>query len=1288
VKSRAIARGLSVRRGHGRAGSFAAIRSFTWIALLATVLAAPAQADPPLPSIPATNFLVTAFGAIGDGLTNNAPAIQNAINAAAAAGGGTVEIPANGTLSTYWSGPINLASGINLQIDSGAMLQMLPMGAWQGNGYGTTTFIYGNSLSNVEISGSGTIDGQGTNWWVTYASSTSARPHFIQFDNCTRVLIQNVTLQNPPVFTIYLKNSDTSVTVQGITINSPYSSHNTDGFDISSTNVLIRNSFISTGDDNVEIGGTGAAATDITISNCIFGTGHGVSIGSFTGGGVNNLIVSNCSWNGTEYGIKMKTDRDRGGLIEDLKYCDLVMTNVNIPIALYEYYNSIGSPSKSITNAPAGVAADPPQPITSTTPIFRNVTISNLTASGNSGVQGPGNIAGIIFGVPEMPITNVTLCKVNIQGRTHDGTVCLYHVRGIQFVDCNLTAPTTGTNTLTIYDAQFSITNSSPNAKTITITGLGSPSNSVLSLFNGQVATRDPVFGANPTLTLGSSTLTVSNGLNLGSSSMLNFALGTNGTEIVVAGNLSLYGTINISDGGGFGERSFTLFQYSGSLTTNGIPGVLSIGTVPNTNLPYQIDISSNGFVNLTVPSTTLALFTASPTSGFAPMAVTFTDTSMGPVTNRFWDFGDGTTTNSVALIVDHTYSSAGTYTVQLIASGTDRVSTNIQTGFIVAYPPCSLSTTNASYTDQGGSGTVTVTPSTNAADWTALSNDSWIQITGGSVQTSGTAAVAYTVTTNAASSARTGTLTIAGQAFTVIQSGDTTPPTVTLAPLPAFVSNTITLVATATDDVSVANVQFYRDGTVLLGSRAAPPYSLNFDTTTVGDGPHCFSATAFDPAGNAGDSEADCVSIDNNPPSVPAGLTVNGISTTQITLNWTASTDPGSGVAFYTVYRDGVEIATTSATTYPDTGLNLETQYCYTVSAHDNVGRASQQSAPSCGQLTTVAALQGNYNGLVTPTNAPTFATSGPIQLTVGNAGAFAAHLRLGRAHGSFNGRFDDSGNATMTILQGPLAPLEVTLHLDLAGADQITGMVTGANYASPLLASRAAYDRQNPCPVSGTYNTLVEPANEADTDLPQGFGYGTLTVTTTGVGSMSGFLGDGKKIGASAPVSKQNTWPLYVSLYENRGAVLGWVTIGTNGMVGASVEWFRPANLASPRYPDGFSTNVTLNGSVYARAGESRLSFAGNGQLTVGGGNLKSNIVGDVYISPAGDVAFALPNAENLRMKINPDTGEFKGSFTSPDGNETFHFKGLVLQVDDYGAGYFMTASGTGFVITRLAP
>ena len=490
--------------------------------------------------------------------------------------GGVVEIPANGTLSTYLCGPINLNNNINLQIDNGAMLQMLPMTATNSGSVvipgwpnASTAFINGAGLSDVEISGPGTIDGQGTNWWFPKAAT---RPNFINFSGCTRVLIQNVTLQNPPTFHMMLKGNNVGLTIQNVIVNTPFSSPNTDGMDLASTNVLIRNCYISDGDDNIEIGGSSAPAADITISNCVFGTGHGVSIGSLTQGGVSGLTVSNCSWYGTEYGIKMKTDRDRGGLIQNLKYCDLVMTNVNIPFAFYEYYNSMGSPTKNITNAPAGVAADVAQPITSTTPIFRNVTISNLTAVGNTGIQGPGNIAGIIFGVPEMPITNVTLCNVNIQGRGHDGTICLYNVRDIRIIDSNLTAPLTGTNVLTIYNAQFVITNSSPNANTITITGLGSPSNSVLALFNGQAETGLPVFGPNPTLTLGSSILTVSNGLNLGSASVLNFALGTNNTEIVVAGDLSLDGTVNISDGGGFAERTFTLLQYSGNLTTNGTP--------------------------------------------------------------------------------------------------------------------------------------------------------------------------------------------------------------------------------------------------------------------------------------------------------------------------------------------------------------------------------------------------------------------------------------------------------------------------------------------------------------------------------------------------------------------------------------------------------------------------------------------------------------------------------------------------------------------------------------------
>ena len=146
-----------------------------------------------------------------------------------------------GTLTNYLYGRSPWPA-TSLQIDSGAKLQMFPMSTWVPNYGSGTSFISASGLTDIEISGSGTIDGQGTNWWFPLAST---RPLFLDIGSCTRVLIQNVTLQNPPEFHIYMKSSDTSVTVQGITINTPHDSHNTDGFDISSTNVLIRNSFIS-----------------------------------------------------------------------------------------------------------------------------------------------------------------------------------------------------------------------------------------------------------------------------------------------------------------------------------------------------------------------------------------------------------------------------------------------------------------------------------------------------------------------------------------------------------------------------------------------------------------------------------------------------------------------------------------------------------------------------------------------------------------------------------------------------------------------------------------------------------------------------------------------------------------------------------------------------------------------------------------------------------------------------------------------------------------------------------
>ncbi len=1121
--------------GCNRRRSFSAVSSWSnvCIVVIGFAFARLALADPPLPVITNQVFVVTnsIYGAVGDGLTDNAVAIQSAINDASTNGGGTVEIPANGTLSTYLSGPINLASGINLQIDGGAMLQMLPrnvttngstiISKWPS---ASTPFILGSSLTDVAITGSGIIDGQGTNWWFPKAST---RPNFIQFTHSTRVLIQGVTLQNPPTFHMMVKNTNIGLTIQNVTVNTPASSPNTDGMDLASTNVLIRNCFISDGDDNIEIGGSSAAASDITISNCTFGTGHGLSIGSAVngaGGGVQGLLVSNCVFNGTEYGIHIKTDRGLGGLVQNLQYIDLMMTNVNFAVAIYCYYNEIGAPTSSIKVSPFMASTDTVQAVNSTTPILQNITIQHVTASSIS-----ANIAGIIWGLPESLVSNVTMSGVNFQAPNK--TFCIYHAQGVQIIDSNLSAPNTTTNTLTLYDAQITITNTVSSTNLVTLGGLAAPpTNNVLAFVNALAAVTDTnMLGTGPftldgstltltqdsvsfsnslnvvsasvlgvtsgsnaysgalsgtgsltfqlangrlswlgdvsgysgdatvltgsllvdnttgigtgaltvasTGTLGGSgvisgpvtvdgvlapgnspgTLTISNNLVINSDAVLQYDLGTNSDLTVVSGNLGLDGTLAIADAGGLTNGVYSLFTYGGTLTTNGSPTVLTLGAVANPSyFSYAVDIGSVGTVRLLVTfAAPVAGFTADTTSGPVPLTVTFTDTSTGSITNRFWDFGDGATTNTTATSVVHTYNPIGGDTVQLIVSGPGGVNTNTQANYITVVCAYALSATNASFGDTGGTGTVAVAAN-NVCSWTAGSNANWIQITGGSVSTTGNTTVAYTVLPNASSSSRTGTMTIASQAFTVTQAADRTAPSIVLtAPTSGIVSGTVAVSATAMDDIAVTRVEFYRDNSVLLGAVATPSYQVSFDTTTVSDGSHCFFAKAYDLAGNVTATPGNCVTVDNHAPTMVVELTATTITTNQIDLSWNASSDNGgSGVASYRIFRDGGQIGTTSGTTYSDIGLAARTVYCYTVAAQDELGHVSAQSGDACAQtfITAIPPL-GTYNGLVIQTNAPSQASSGSIKLLVSKMGPFAASLTMGGVRSAFKGQFDVSG-------------------------------------------------------------------------------------------------------------------------------------------------------------------------------------------------------------------------------------------------------------------------------------
>jgi polygalacturonase len=411
---------------------------------------------PPLPNINTQNVINITdapYNAVGDGISTNTVAIQNAINAAAPNGvtngplGGIVEIPAG----VFLCGPFTMKSGIALQLDRGAILRMLPYGSYPDKGF-PRSFISASDLHDIEITGEGMIDGQGTPWWPLARVRGALRPIMISFSTCSRVLIENVTLINSPMFHIAIHGRSSDVTVRGVTIRATPSTdpvhpgHNTDACDVSGKNILIENCDVSVGDDNFTCGG---GTSDVLITNCTYGYGHGVSIGSPTSGGVSNITVINCTFSNTETGIRIKSDRDRGGYVHDLHYLNLKMNNVGCAILIYGSYMSTNREYRDLDDLTAPIAASyPSRPVGRRTPIFGDITFSNIIAT----VQ-PGRRAGLIWGLPEAPVTNVLLDKVKI---TADKPFGIYDAQNVRLVDSQIVTPD-GINQLSSTNAQITI---------------------------------------------------------------------------------------------------------------------------------------------------------------------------------------------------------------------------------------------------------------------------------------------------------------------------------------------------------------------------------------------------------------------------------------------------------------------------------------------------------------------------------------------------------------------------------------------------------------------------------------------------------------------------------------------------------------------------------------------------------------------------------------------------------------------------------------------------------------
>lgn len=379
-----------------------------------------------------TSYSVTSYSAVGDGATDNTLAIQSAINAAGASGG-KVTIPSG----TFLSGPLTMKSNVTLELASGATLRMLPYGSYPLSNGAYPPFIKCASLHDVAITGSGTIDGQGSPWWTAYenGSLTIRRPQFLAVTGCTYVLIKGVTLKNAPNVHASLNYANRNIVLKNVTITAPSDSPNTDAVDLEGQDYLVQSCTFNVGDDNIAVGPGHTATGNVTVSNCTFGAGHGMSIGSYCSQGINGMSVSNSTFSGTTSGIRLKAARDRGGLVQNLVYSNLSMTGVQYPIYITSYYPSL----------PSSPSSDPAQAVTATTPIWRNILIKDVSSTNTAS----NSNCGILWGLPEKLIDSVTFNHVTVSAYTG---MKIYHASNINFTGSSSITPQTGA-ALTTYNA-------------------------------------------------------------------------------------------------------------------------------------------------------------------------------------------------------------------------------------------------------------------------------------------------------------------------------------------------------------------------------------------------------------------------------------------------------------------------------------------------------------------------------------------------------------------------------------------------------------------------------------------------------------------------------------------------------------------------------------------------------------------------------------------------------------------------------------------------------------------
>jgi polygalacturonase len=242
------------------------------------------------------------------------------------------------------------------------------------------------------------------------------RPNLVVFNSCKNVLIEGVTFQNSPAWCLHPLMCE-DLTVRNVSVKNPWYAQNGDGIDVESCrNVLIEGSVFDVGDDGLCMksgrdaeGRKRARPTEnITIRNCTVYAAHGgFVIGSEMSGGCRNINVTNCTFIGTDIGLRFKTTRGRGGVVENIYVNNIYMKNIVGEAILFDMYYMAKDPIPL-----AGEKRELPKvelkPVDETTPVFRNFNISNVYCNG-------AQKAIFVRGIPEMHVKDIIMQDMVLQ---------------------------------------------------------------------------------------------------------------------------------------------------------------------------------------------------------------------------------------------------------------------------------------------------------------------------------------------------------------------------------------------------------------------------------------------------------------------------------------------------------------------------------------------------------------------------------------------------------------------------------------------------------------------------------------------------------------------------------------------------------------------------------------------------------------------------------------------------------------------------------------------------------